>query len=82
MKTKTQKTDIKKEVIKALTHPEADEGLFLYNFNSLDEGEDHRQIVHAEETEIVKALEELIRENKVTLEASGDGRVIFRALQS
>ncbi|MEZ4754834.1 MAG: hypothetical protein R3A13_11105 [Bdellovibrionota bacterium] len=55
---------VKTQIIEALRHPEADEGLFYRNFTLLHE-EDERPPVVAEDIDILDALRELIREGRV-----------------
>ena len=55
---------VKTQIIEALRHPEADEGLFYRNFSLLHE-EDERPPVIAEDIDILDALRELIREGRV-----------------
>ncbi len=68
-----QKT--KQSVLKALSHQEADEGLYFRNFFNMHEA-DERPRVQGEKEEIIEALNELIKEGKVKL-ATFDNDVIF-----
>ncbi|HQH26239.1 MAG TPA: hypothetical protein PLP17_02495 [Oligoflexia bacterium] len=68
--------DVKQQVLNALTHPEAEEGLYLDNFYYLHE-EDERPRVEASDLEILDALKALIEEDKVIADESGES-VIFR----
>lgn len=67
---------VKDQIINALTHPEADEGLYFRNFAHLHE-EDDRPPVIADDVSIIKALEQLIDEGKVVVESPGED-AIFR----
>ena len=68
-------TEIKQTLIKALTHQEAEDGLYFRNFFNMHEA-DERPMVKASKDDISKALTELIRENKVKL-SNFDDDVIF-----
>ena len=69
---------VKTQIIKSLSHPEADEGLYFRNFAQLHE-EDERPMVVAKEDEIFDALNELVREGRVQLIGSGDDVVFMLA---
>ncbi|RMD85873.1 MAG: hypothetical protein D6808_04460 [Candidatus Dadabacteria bacterium] len=65
---------IKAQILRALTHPEAEDGLYfrnLYNLHEVDE----RLPVSGSKDEIMEALEELVREGKVHMTTSGDETV-------
>lgn len=62
--------EIKNQIIQALSHPEADEGLYFRNLYNLHE-EDERKPVSGTQEEILEALKELMSEGKVM--ASEDG---------
>lgn len=68
--------NIKSEILSALAHEEAEDGLFLDNF-LLNHPEDERPKVSGTEAEILACIEELIAERKVKLEETG-GKVVFR----
>ena len=63
--------DIKDEILSALTHPEAEEGLYFRNFTLLHE-EDERPMVHGDQVQILDALHELMDEGKVKMSDSGE----------
>ena len=67
---------IKELILLALSHPEAEEGLFLENFYHLHE-EDQRQRIDASELSILDALKELIAEGKVETDECGEN-VVFK----
>lgn len=67
---------IKDQIIKALQHPEAEEGLYFRNFWLLHE-EDQRPAVEAEQVDILDALRELLDEGAVVMDESGE-EVIFQ----
>lgn len=67
---------VREQVLTALRHPEAEEGLYLDNFIYLHE-EDVRPRVKATELEILDALKGLIDEGRVVADESGKA-VIFK----
>jgi hypothetical protein len=68
-------TSVEQQILNALKHPEAEEGLFLGNFHVLHE-EDERPRVNASEEEILISLKELMRQGKVVADTKGED-VIF-----
>ena len=66
---------IEKQILSALKHPEAEEGLYLGNFNVLHE-EDERPRVEASEIEILDALKCLIEQGTVLAQDQGES-VVF-----
>ena len=68
-------TEIKQTLRQALKHQEAEDGLYFRNFFNMHEA-DERPMVKASKEDISKALNELIKENKVKL-SSFDDDVIF-----
>jgi hypothetical protein len=70
------KTKVKSQILKALSHPEAEEGLYFRNFSLLHE-EDERPPVVANEVEILDALKELLKEGRITMDESGK-EVVFQ----
>ena len=71
---------VKDQVLRALQHPEADEGLYLRNFAYVHE-EDERPKVEADQMELLDALNELVQEGKVILDESCE-EVVFHLAQS
>ncbi|MDC0357959.1 hypothetical protein OAO01_04015 [Oligoflexia bacterium] len=71
---------IKAQVLAALQHPEADEGLYFRNFTLLHE-EDERPRVVADEVDILDALHALIEEGKVQLDESQE-EAIFQLIEA
>lgn len=67
---------IKTQILEALTHPEAEEGLYFRNFYHLHE-EDERIKVDGEEFEILDALKDLISEGKVRADETGPEVIFF-----
>ncbi len=70
--------DVKSQILEALRHPEAEEGLYFRNFYHLHE-EDERPAVQAEEADILDALRELVGAGKVKLDESGPEAVFTLA---
>ena len=66
---------IKKQILCALAHDEAEDGLYLRNFTNLTE-EDERPAVEADDYDIVESLNELIKEGKVWCEQT-EAETIF-----
>ena len=62
--------DVKNQIVHALRHPEADEGLFFRNFKHLHEV-DQRPAVAASQPVIARALQQLIKEGRVGLTTEG-----------
>ncbi len=67
---------IKRQVIEALSHPEAEEGLYLDNLHHLHE-EDERTRVQGNELQILDVIKELIDEGKVRADESGESVIFF-----
>ena len=67
---------LKKQILAALRHPEAEEGLYLDNFYHLHE-EDERPAVQGTESEIMDTLVQLVEEGKVIMDSSQKS-TIFR----
>jgi hypothetical protein len=73
---KNKHSKIKTEIIEALTHPEAEEGLYFRNLMYLHE-EDERIIVSGSEDEILFALKELIDEGRVKVNDKEEELIFF-----
>ncbi len=69
---------VKGQILAALEHPEAQEGLYFRNFFHLHE-EDERPAVEAEEVDILDALQELIHEGKIKMNQGGEDAVFHLA---
>lgn len=69
---------IKQQILAALSHPEADEGLFFTNLYYLHE-EDERPQVEASEELILEAIKELLSEQKIRVDDSQEQLIFFRA---
>ena len=67
---------IKFQIVEALSHPEAEEGLYFSNLFNLHE-EDERPRVSGSPMEIDKALAELVDEGKVRLDESGPESIAY-----
>lgn len=61
---------IKDQILAALSHPEAEEGLYFRNLSHLHE-EDERPAVEGDEIDILDALKELIGEGRVQMTDEG-----------
>ena len=61
-----QHDHIREQILAALRHPEAEEGLYFRNFFHLHE-EDERPSVIGEQAAILAALEELVAEGLVSM---------------
>lgn len=55
---------VREQILAALSHPEAEDGLFLSNFKTLHE-EDTRPAVEASDEDLMLALESLLMEGQV-----------------
>lgn len=71
----TDKEEIKHDILTALAHPEAEEGLYLNNLLVVHE-EEERRPVRGTQLEVLDALKELIESGKVATDESGED-VIF-----
>ncbi len=61
---------IKQEILSALSHPEAENGLYFSNLYVLHE-EEERPAVSGTQVEILDALKDLIQEGKISADESG-----------
>ncbi len=77
---KSDSNRIKQQILSALRHPEAEEGLYFRNLYALHE-EDERDPVEGDEEEIMSALNDLVKEGKVTIDHSRD-EIVFMIAQS
>lgn len=66
---------VKADILQALSHPEAEDGLYLNNLQVVHE-EEERPIVRGTQFEILEALKSLIEEGRVKTDESGE-EVIF-----
>ncbi len=73
------KSSVKEQIVAALEHPEAEEGLYFRNFFHLHE-EDERPAVMADQVDVLDALKELIAEGRVVMEEAED-EAVFRLIQ-
>ncbi len=67
---------IKSQVVAALSHPEAEDGLYFNNLIVVHE-EEERPIVQGEEVAVRGALDQLLREGVIEALGAGDSQ-IFR----
>jgi hypothetical protein len=68
--------NLKNQIINALNHTEAEDGLFFQNFIIVHESED-RQPVMTNDAGLIYALEDLVKDEKVSMGVM-DGKVIFK----
>ncbi len=66
---------VKQDILQALSHPEAEDGLYLNNLQVVHE-EEERRVVRGTQLEILEALKMLIEEGRVKTDESGED-VIF-----
>lgn len=75
----TRKLDtVKEQILRALQHPEAEEGLYFDNL-CVEHEEDERPMVSGTQEEILDGLKELIAEGKVTTDETGEEVIFFAA---
>ncbi|WKZ57942.1 MAG: hypothetical protein QY326_04555 [Bdellovibrionota bacterium] len=72
-------SSIKAQILAALRHAEAEEGLYFRNFYQLHE-EDEREPVQGTQVEILDALKDLIAEGLVSADDSGP-ELVFHLTQ-
>jgi hemerythrin superfamily protein len=76
-RTATMSLDkVKQQILLALNHPEAEEGLYFQNLYALHE-EEERSPVEGTQEEILEAIKELIREKRVRVDNTGDSPIFF-----
>ena len=71
-----RRESIKKQILAALSHPEAEEGLYFRNLTVLHE-EDDRDPVEGTQVEILDALKELLAEQQIRMDDSGKEVIFF-----
>ena len=67
---------IKEEILAALQHPEAEEGLYFHNLRYVFE-EEERPVVSGHELDVLEALRQLVVDGQVVTDESGDEVVFF-----
>jgi hypothetical protein len=67
-------TTIKAQILAALSHPEAEDGLYFNNLIVVHE-EEERPIVEGDEPSVMAALEELVKEGRIRVSGEGDQRI-------
>jgi len=72
----TSEQSVREQIIAALAHPEAEEGLYLRNLVFLHE-EDERPAVEANENQIKAALEDLVRAGDVRIVGQGENAIYY-----
>ena len=65
---------IKEQILAALSHPEAEDGLYFNNLIVVHE-EEERPIVIGEEPDIVMALSELVKTGEITTTGDGSSQI-------
>lgn len=71
-------SEVKAQILKALRHEEAEEGLYFDNLIAVHE-EEERPVVAGSQEDILDALKELIAEGLVVMDDSGELPVFFSA---
>jgi hypothetical protein len=69
---------IKFQILEALSHPEAQDGLYFRNLYYLHE-EDQREAVEGTQLEILDALKELMAADKIIMNDEGEEAIFFLA---
>lgn len=69
---------IKAQIEAALSHPEAEDGLYFNNLIVVHE-EEERPIVEGSEGDILRILESLVRSGRITVEGEGEQRIYHLA---
>jgi hypothetical protein len=72
---------IKKQIIEALQHPEAEDGLYLNNLLIVHE-EEERPIVVGEEQDVIKALREMVASGEISVAGEGETAVYTIVLKA
>jgi hypothetical protein len=65
---------IRAQIEAALSHPEAEDGLYFNNLIVVHE-EEERPIVEGSEGDVLRVLELLIHQGRVSVEGEGDQRI-------
>lgn len=68
------RTSIREQILAALSHPEAEDGLYFNNLIVVHE-EEERPIVQGEEEEILAVITDLIDEGLISSAGDGDQRI-------
>ena len=71
---------IKKQILEALQHSEAEDGLYLNNLLIVHEEED-RPIVVGEEQDVMKALHELVSAGDISVVGQGESAIYSIAVK-
>jgi hypothetical protein len=67
-------TTIKAQILAALSHPEAEDGLYFNNLIVVHE-EEERPIVEGDEAAVMAAIEELLEDGRIKVSGEGDQRI-------
>ncbi len=65
---------IRAQIEAALSHPEAEDGLYFNNLIVVHE-EEERPIVEGSEVDILRILEALVQRGRISVEGEGDQRI-------
>lgn len=65
---------IREQILAALKHPEAEDGLYFNNLIVVHE-EEERPIVEGAETEVQKVLDTMVEEGELTVVGEGSQRI-------
>lgn len=77
----TNISEIKKQILSALAHPEAESGLYLNNLLAVHEDEERNQVDGTEE-DVLDALKELLSEGLLEMDESGEEVVFYLSSSS
>ncbi len=69
-------THLKSEILAALRHPEAQDGLYFRNFIYLHE-EDERPAVHGTQEDVLTALGELVSAGLISVDESAEDPIFM-----
>lgn len=65
---------LRKQIIAALSHPEAEDGLYLNNLIVVHE-EEERPLVEGDESVVSRVLEEMIADGEISVSGEGSQRI-------
>lgn len=71
---------IKEQIVAALSHPEAEDGLYFNNLIVVHE-EEERPIVEGDETVILQVLDDMVIEGIVSVSGEGSQRIYMLVQQ-
>ena len=76
MNNKSKSSPLKQQILAALSHAEAEDGLYFENLLIVHEAEE-RPIVDGSEEDVLEALAEMIAEGSIETDESG-AKVVFK----